>query len=166
MKFFKILSIVFLACIALFFIIGLLLPKAGEFEKAYTINADASMVEYEVIELYRAYEWPVWNFEDTSVVYTDLEDGYSWKGDNTGEGEVHFSIGVDMSVRDHITIKGREMAETLWSIKAGNPLELTVNFKVYADGNIGARWTNLFIKNLIGDDVDAIVAKIKENVEM
>ena len=166
MKFFKILSVVFLACIALFFIVGLFLPKVGEFEKSYEINATAADVEYELFELYKDHAWPVWNLEDTSVVYTDFDDGYSWKGNNTGEGEVRFAIGADMSVRDHITIRGKEMAETSWLMEGGYPIELTVNFKVFAGGNIGARWTNLFIKGLIGDDVDAIVASIKEKVEL
>ena len=166
MKFFKILSIAFLACIALFFVVGLFLPKTGEFEKSYRIQADAATVEFEIFSLYQAHAWPVWNFEDTSVVFMDIDDGYTWKSDNTGEGKVTYSIGADMSVRDHISIRGKDMAETVWTMKPGEPMELTVNFKVFAGGNIGARWTNLFLKGLIGDDVDAIVESIKVKVEM
>lgn len=166
MKFFKIVAIAFLACIVLFFAVGLFLPKAGTFEKTYEMNAGALAVEAEIIDLYQNHEWPIWNFEDTSVVFTDYDDGYAWEGDNVGNGECRYSLGVDMSVRDKVTIRGKDMAETVWTIKPGSPLELTVNFKVFAGGNIGARWTNLFLNRLIGAQTDELILSIKEKVEM
>ncbi len=166
MKFFKILSITFLAIIALFFLIGIFLPKVGTFEKTYEINAQANVVEFEIFEIYQNHEWPIWNFEDTSVIFLDLDDGYIWEGDKTGSGECRYSIGVDMSVRDHISFQGKEMAETIWSMRSDNPLELTVTFKVFAGGNISARWTNLFLDRFIGQDVDLLVKSIKEKVEL
>jgi hypothetical protein len=166
MKFFKILAIAFVAFIALFFIVGLFLPKTGTVIKTYEINADAAAVEYEIFDLYQEHAWPIWNFEDTSVVFTDYDGGYTWEGDQVGKGECQYSMGADMTVRDHITILGREMAETVWTIKPGNPLELTVNFQIFAGGNIGARWTSLFLDKMVGDDIDQLIKSIKDNVEM
>jgi hypothetical protein len=71
-----------------------------------------------------------------------------------------------MGVRDHIKIRERDMAETIWQIKGSDPTELTLTFRVFAGGNIGARWTNLFLTSMIGDEADAIVAGIKEKVEL
>jgi len=166
MKFFKILMIAILGLIVLFFAVGLLLPKTGTFERTYTINGPAGVLENEIIELYSQHLWPVWNFEDTSVVFTALDDGYKWEGDKTGTGECRYSLGIDMSVHDYISINGREMAETTWQMRGSEPVELTVTFKVFAGANIGARWTNLFLKRLIGEETDKVVMSMKEKIEL
>lgn len=166
MKFFKILMIVFLGIIVLFFAIGLLLPKTGTFERTYTINAPAGTVEYEILELYSQHLWPVWNFQDTSVVFTALDDGYKWESDKAGSGECRYGLGADMSIHDRISINGKDMAETIWRMEGSEPVELTVTFKVFAGSNVGARWTNLFLKRLIGQETDKIALAIKEKAEL
>jgi hypothetical protein len=167
MKFFKILSIVLLTIIALFFVIGVFLPTTGSFEKSYTIDAPANIVENEIVNLYQNHLWPIWNSEDTSVVYTLLENemGYTWEGTLVGAGKCEYHLGTDLSIHDQITFQGQEIANTTWQIIPGKETTLQITFEVLAGKNISARWTNLFLDKLMGDEISFIVNGIKTKLE-
>lgn len=167
MKFLKVFAVILLACIALFFIVGLFLPKTGTFENQYTIDAPADLVEEKIISLYENHLWPIWNTEDSSIVFTDYPDelGYAWEGDLVGSGECLVSTESDMSIQDVIVYQGKEMAKTLWEIIPGEKTKLKIRFTVNADKNIGARWTNLFLNNLMGNEINQIVIEMKKTLE-
>ncbi|MFA6617773.1 MAG: hypothetical protein WCT23_01735 [Candidatus Neomarinimicrobiota bacterium] len=167
MKFFKILATVLLACIVLFFIVGSFLPKTATFEKEYTVDAPADLVEKKILDLYEDHLWPIWDSEDTSIVYTDFpgELGYTWEGDKVGLGECIVNIKTDMSIEDIITYQGQEMAKTLWQIIPGEKTKIRISFTVFADKNISARWTNLFLDNLMGNEFNQIITEMKTTLE-
>jgi hypothetical protein len=167
MKFFKVLGAVLLVCIALFFIVGLFLPETGTFENSYTIDAPADMVENEIYALYDNHLWPIWNTEDTSVVFTNLpgEIGYTWKGNLVGEGKCEVTEGVNLSIQDHISYQGHDMGETLWQLIPGEKTTVNITFKVFAGGNIGARWTNLFLNSLMGDEINYVIVEMKKTLQ-
>ncbi len=167
MKFLKILSTILLACIALFFVIGLFLPKVGTFNKEYNIDAPADIVEAEILDLYANHLWPIWETEDTSIVFLHEpgELGYTWESDLVGKGACEVSLGENMSIRDNIIYQGHEMAETVWQLTAGKKTTVNFSIKVFAGANIGARWTNLFLNKLMGDEINAVIADMKVKLE-
>ena len=168
MKFFKILSLILLGCIVLFFLVGIFLPKSATLEKHYEINAPAYAIQDEIIQLYEDHLWPIWSAEDSSIVFLPLESGagYSWEGPTAGIGECSYSLSLDYSVRDHISFNGHEIAETIWKLKGTDPVNLNFSITINADKNISTRWTNLFLDRMIGNEIDSIVKQIKENVEI
>lgn len=167
MKFFKILSIVLLAIIALFFVVGAFLPSTGTFERSYKIDAPANMVENEVINLYQDHLWPIWNTQDTSIVYTQLENslGYKWEGNLVGEGKCEYNLVSNLSIQDHVSFQGKDIAETLWTLTPGQDTELKIVFTVFAGGNIGAKWTNLFLDKLMGDEIDLVISNLRSELQ-
>lgn len=167
MKFLKVLGTILLVCIALFFIVGLFLPQSGTFENDYTVDAPANLVEEEILNLYENHLWPIWNTQDTTVIFTNHpgELGYTWEGELVGAGTCVVNTGADMSIQDIITYQGHEMAETLWKIIPGDKTTIKISFKVFAGGNIGARWTNLFLDNLMGEEINHIITNIKKTLE-
>ncbi|MEA2077219.1 MAG: hypothetical protein U9O95_04305 [Candidatus Marinimicrobia bacterium] len=168
MKFFKMLSLVFLGCLVLFFLVGILLPQSATLEKKYEIFARAAIIQDEIVDLYQNHLWPIWNAEDTSTVFTPLENGagYTWEGPNVGHGECAYTLGVDFTVHDYISFNDREVAETIWRFDGANPVVLNVSITVFAGKNISTRWTNLFLNRLIGGEIDRLVIEIISKVEI
>lgn len=167
MKFFKVLSVVLLVCIVLFFVIGLFLPKTGTYENTYKIDAPANVVEAEILELYANHLWPIWSTEDTSVTFINEagELGYTWEGDLVGKGACKVSLGNDLSIRDYISFQNRDMAETVWQLTPGNETTINFTFKVFAGSNIGARWTNVFMNRIMGDEINTVISEMKLSLE-
>lgn len=168
MKFFKVLSLVLLGCIVLFFLIGIFLPKSATLEKEYNIDAPAAIVQNEIIDLYENHLWPIWNTEDTSIVFTPLENsaGYSWEGPTVSNGECVYTLAVDYTVHDYISFNGRDVAETVWTFKGVDPVVLNFTITIESGKNISTRWTNLFLNSMIGGQIDDIVNNIKTTVEL
>ena len=163
MKFFKVLSLVLLGCIVLFFLVGLFLPSSASLEKEYTISAPAYAIQNEIIDLYENHLWPIWSTEDTSIVFTPLVNGtgYSWEGPAVGNGECSYHLGLDYSIQDHISFNGKDVAETMWQFDGVDPVILNFSIKIEAGKNISTRWTNLFLNRLLGSDIDRMVQEIK-----
>ena len=168
MKFLKVLSLILLGCIVLFFLVGIFLPKSATLEKNYEIAAPAYSIQDEIIQLYENHLWPIWSTEDTSIVFTPLESGagYSWEGPNVATGECIYTLAVDFTVHDYISFNGRDVAETVWQFEGNDPVVLNFSITIDAGKNISTRWTNLFLNRMIGDEIDAMVKEIKETVEM
>ncbi|MEA3392912.1 MAG: hypothetical protein U9Q91_08030 [Candidatus Marinimicrobia bacterium] len=168
MKFFKVLSLVLLGCIVLFFLVGVFLPKSATLEKNYEIAASAIIVQDEIIDLYENHLWPIWDSEDTTTVFTPLESGagYTWEGQNTGSGECVYMLAVDYTIHDFISFNGHDVAETVWSFEGSDPVVLNFSITVSSGKNISTRWTNLFLNRLIGGEIDYMVGEIKEKVEI
>lgn len=168
MKFFKVLSLVLLGCIILFFLVGVFLPKSATLEKKYEIAAPAYAIQDEIIKLYENHLWPIWNTKDTSTVFTPLENGagYTWNGPNVGSGECAYTLGVDFTIHDYISFNGREVAETIWRFDGANPVVLNFSITIVAGKNVSTRWTNLFLNRLIGEEIDHMVNDIKTSVEI
>lgn len=167
MKFLKVLGMIVLACIVLFFAVGTFLPKTAVLEKDYTIAAPAGRVQDAVLDLYDSHLWPIWNTEDTTTRFTPLPggNGYRWEGSSVAFGECVYSVGVDNSIWDHISFRGQDMAETLWRFDGDDPVKLRVTFTVNAGRNLSARWTNLFLETMMGSEIDHLVAGIKAKLE-
>ena len=168
MKFFKVLSIVLLGGIVLFFLAGVFLPNSATLEKKYEIAAPAYAIQNEIIDLYENHLWPIWSTEDTSIVFTSLENGvgYSWEGPAVGHGKCSYSLAVDYTIQDHISFNGKDVAETIWQFAGVDPVILNFSITINAGKNISTGWTNLFLNRLIGDKIDSIVKNIKTTVEI
>jgi len=168
MKFFKVLSLVLLGCIVLFFLVGIFLPKSATLEKKYEIAAPATIVQEKIIDLYENHLWPIWDSEDTTTVYTPLEggSGYTWEGPNTGSGKCLYTVAVDYTIHDYISFNGHDVAETVWSFEGNDPMTLNFSITVVAGKNISTRWTNLFLNSMIGAEIDLLVNEIKDSIEI
>lgn len=167
MKFLKVLSIVLIASVVLFIVIGIFLPKTGQLEKEITIQASSQAVTDKIIDLYENRFWPIWNQDDTTMVFTPLENGngYYWEGEKVSRGKCEYILGPGNTIRDEISFQGKDIAETTWRLQGSSPTELQLRFTVNAGGNLGARWTNLFIETLSGPQIDAILKEMKEDLE-
>ena len=168
MKFFKVLSLVLLGCIVLFFLVGVFLPKSATLEKNYEIAASAIIVQDEIIDLYENHLWPIWDSEDTTTVFTPLESGtgYTWKGPNTGSGKCVYTLAFDYTIHDFISFNGHDVAETVWKFEGSDPVILNFSITVAAGKNISTRWTNLFLNRMIGGEIDLLIKEIKDSIEM
>ncbi len=168
MKFLKVLSLVLLGCIVLFFIVGIFLPKTATLEKNYEIAAPAEAIQDKIIQLYENHLWPIWDSEDTSIVFLPLENGtgYSWEGPTVGIGECIYTFAVNFTIHDYISFNGQELAETIWRIDGTDPVVLNFSIMINAGKNISTRWTNLFMNHMIGDEIDKLIKEIQTTVEI
>ncbi|MCK4812447.1 MAG: hypothetical protein KAT14_00765 [Candidatus Marinimicrobia bacterium] len=167
MKFFKVLSIILIVCVVIFIAVGIFLPKTSTLERNYVLNAPPLLIQNEILELYNNHLWPIWNTEDTSIVFTPLENGggYRWEGKQVAYGECRYSLGVDFTIYDYISFRGEEMAETVWRLEGADPVKLHFELTIFAGQSLGARWTNLFIDRMIGIEIDRMIADIKDDLE-
>lgn len=167
MKFFKILGIILAALVFLFIVIGLFLPKTATLERSVIIDASAGAVTENIIDLYESHLWPLWEHGDTSIVYAPLPDGngYRWEGTKVAYGECEYSVLPGGIIRDVIRFRGREIASSEWTLEGSAPVKLYLQFTVNSNGNIGTRWTNLFLESLSGPQIDAILKELKASLE-
>ncbi|MDZ7796148.1 MAG: hypothetical protein U5N56_03480 [Candidatus Marinimicrobia bacterium] len=167
MKFLKVLGIVLIAALALFIVIGIFLPKTAHLEKEISIQAPSQAVKDKIVELYEDRFWPIWGKDDTTMVFTPLKNanGYRWEGEKVSRGQCEYTLGQGNTVRDKIRFQGKDIAETTWRLDGSSPTELHLRFTVNAGGNLGARWTNLFIETLSGPQIDAILKDMKADLE-
>ena len=166
MKFLKVFTIVLVALVILFIVIGIFLPKSATLERQVSIRASAEEVRDAVIDLYENHFWPIWNRDDTSMVFTPLEDGngYRWEGDKVAQGQCEYTVGLDNTIRDEIRFQGKEVANTTWRLEGSSPTELHLTFTVNAGGNLGTRWTNLFIESLSGARIESILEEMQQEL--
>jgi hypothetical protein len=167
MKFFKILGIVLIVLVFLFIVVGLFLPKTATLERRVTIDASAQALSDEILGLYEAHLWPFWDHKDTSIVFTPLPSGkgYRWEGDKVAYGECEYNISANNEIRDNIRFRGRDLARTSWTLEGSAPVRLHLVFTVNSNGNLGTRWTNLFLESLSGPQIVAILQELKETLE-
>lgn len=167
MKFFKILGIILASLVFLFIVVGLFLPKTATLERNMTIDASAGAVSDNIVDLYESHLWPLWEHGDTSIVYAPLSegDGYRWEGAKVAYGECEYSVLPGNMIRDVIRFRGRDIAGSVWTLEGSAPVKLQFRFAVNSNGNIGTRWTNLFLESLSGPQIDAMLKDLKASLE-
>jgi hypothetical protein len=167
MKFLKVFSLVLLALVVLYLVVGIFLPKSASLERNVEIHAPAGLVRDSIIELYKDHLWPIWEHGDTSIVFTPLEtaNGYRWEGHKVAYGECEYVIEADNVIRDVVRFRGQEVAQTIWTIEGSFPVLLHLQFTIRAGNNIGTRWTNLFIERMAGLEIDNILMRLRKKVE-
>ncbi|MDZ7820859.1 MAG: hypothetical protein U5N26_03030 [Candidatus Marinimicrobia bacterium] len=167
MKFLKVFSIILVVLVVLFILIGIFLPKTASLKRDITIQASSRAVTDKIVALYEDHFWPIWERDDTTMVFYPLEsgNGYRWEGNKVAQGECEYTVDLDNTIRDNIRFQGRDVAGTTWRLEGSSPTELHVTFTVKAGGNLGTRWTNLFIEPLSGTAIDQILDGMKEELE-
>ncbi|MFA5436249.1 MAG: hypothetical protein WC372_09470 [Candidatus Neomarinimicrobiota bacterium] len=167
MKFFKILGLVLASLLFLFIVVGLFLPKTAVLERRLELDATAYAASEAVLDLYEQHLWPIWDHGDSAIVFTPLPGarGYSWQGPKVAYGECEFHVAADNSIRDQIRFRGKDVAQSLWILDGSVPVKLHLVFTVTANGNLGTRWTNLFIEGLSGPSIDRVLAELKSSLE-
>ncbi|HCN83118.1 MAG TPA: hypothetical protein DIT07_05775 [Sphingobacteriaceae bacterium] len=96
MKFLKVLLGIIIALVAIFFIVGMFLPKTYSLTRSIVINAPDSVIYNNIADMNNFKKWNPWlKKEPTAVVNVSGTAGqvghfYTWKGEdnNTGQGQM------------------------------------------------------------------------------
>jgi hypothetical protein len=94
MKFLKILLGIIIALVAIFFIVGMFLPKTYSLSRSIVINAPDSVVYKNVADFNNFMKWNPWYKAEPTANVTiagtpeTVGHLYAWKGDNTGQGQM------------------------------------------------------------------------------
>lgn len=174
MKFLKIFAIIIISLVALFFIVGLFLPKTYYVSRSAVIYAPDSVLYNNVSNFNDFVKWNPWSEmePDAKVVIegTPSQAGhyYTWAGEETGKGRMNITEAVPNSSVD--------MALTFmepWESKADTkftfePAQNGTKVTWAMSGNANStfeRWFYLNMDNMIGKDFDKGLKNLAEYSE-
>lgn len=174
MKFLKILGIVIIVIVAIFFIGGLFLPKTYSVSRSAVINAPDSVIYKNISNFNEFLKWNPWSKMEPSAKVTisgtigQPDHLYVWEGKETGKGQmtvkrVEVNQMVDMELKFMEPMEN--LADTRFDIAPeGTGQKVTWTMAGEADGTF-SRWMCLMMDGMIGKDFEDGLKFLKEKSE-
>lgn len=175
MKVLRWLLLGFFLLLVLFLVGGFLLPDAVAVERSTVINAPAPVILEALADLELWQEWEPWGDADESmeVTFGDVRKGvgasYTWKGDQTGTGEVEI-IGIDAhAVHYRYVFNGNEDRPALAVVRV-EPIEGESSAVTWIfDGALGAnpidRYLGMLVRPMVETSFEQGLASLKALLE-
>ena len=160
--------------IALFLIVGLILPSKYAASRSITINAAPSTVFPLVNSLKEQQKWSPWRETDPAmrINWTDTTTGegakYSWNGPVAGQGSMEIVKSVEnRSIRTALDFaeQGQAMAEWTFEPVSESSVKVTWAFSGDSGWNLMGRYFGLFMDSFIGPDFERGLANLKKLAE-
>jgi hypothetical protein len=174
MKILKVILVIILALVVIFFVGGLLIPKTYSVNRTAVINAPDSVIFKNVSDYNEFLKWNPWyKMEPTAktvITGTPSQAGhlYTWEGKETGSGSMEIKSleankMVDMELK---FIKPFEsLADTRFDIAAeGTGYKVTWTMSGESDGTFN-KWMSLMMDSMVGKDFEAGLKSLKEKSE-
>jgi hypothetical protein len=164
--------------VAIFLIGGFMIPRHWSVNESITINAPAEAVYAQIADLKNWQNWSPWTKEkDPTQVYTyegpemGVDQKWSWASENMGTGwlliktadpikGIGYELFIDMK-GNQSTING-EIAFT----QTDSGLEVAWKDDGDSGNNLIKRWMSLFIKPMLGKEMNSGLVKLKALTEV
>jgi len=171
MKFLKILLVIIIALVAIFFIAGIFLPKTYTLSRTTMINAPDSIVYKNIADFNNFLKWNPWyKMEPTAKVVITGTPGqpghmYTWNGDKTGQGEMTIKNVTPLKFIEHELrfIKPFEgVADnkfTLEQVPEGTKVDWTM---IGQNKSTMEKWMGLTMGMMMGKDFENGLRDLKE----
>lgn len=171
MKFLKIFGIIVVSLIALFFIIGLFLPKTYSVNRSAVINAPDSVLFTNVSDFNQFLTWAPWAKMDPDakidVTGAPSQPGhfYSWAGEETGKGNMKIAQVAPFSSVDFIltfTEPFNSVANTAFTfepVTGGTKVTWTMSGE---SGSTVEKWMYLNMDGMLGKDFESGLINLAE----
>lgn len=161
------------ALVALFIIVGFLLPAGYQIERSLVIGAAPGQIHVLVGDLKRWPEWTPWQEVDPSIrtvlgeTTTGVGASQTWQGES-GTGELVFTrcepnwgVAYDLVFGDNgLMTHGSVRYE-----KVADGTKVTWSMQGDMGNNIIGRYFGLMLDSLVGSDFERGLAKLKSRVE-
>jgi hypothetical protein len=177
MRFLKIFIGIIVILFAIFIAGGFLLPDEWEVSRSTTIHASPEKI-YPLISNFREWEkWSPWNTsKDASLKYTHegpaagVGSKQSWTSEKMGSGWMQLtSANPETGVAYNLYIDMRRSSSMLQGeitfSRDDQGTKVTWTDRGHSDKSFLKRWMNLLIKPMLGKDLDAGLAGLKNRAE-
>ncbi len=165
-----------LIIVALFLLVGLLLPRQVEISRSIVVDAPSGAVWPLVSDLRRFNDWSPWATIDpagTSYVHEGPETGVGqrliWRSEHPDVGSgsqeiVEIDPGRSVTSRLQFGDIGEAQASIILT-PAGRGTEVTWDFETDLGMNPVTRWLGLFVDGWVGKDYEAGLVRLKSLAE-
>ncbi|MBN2731779.1 MAG: SRPBCC family protein [Balneolaceae bacterium] len=173
MKALKIIGIVLLVLIALFFLIGLLLPSEVHVEREKTFAAQPEVVFNEVNNFKNWEDWSAWHqmADDMEITYSGPSSGegasYSWTSETIGNGSQRIIESRPYElIRTELDFEGEGMGKGTWKFTPVNDSTKVV-WALDADMGSGIfdKYMGLLMDTMIGSNFEQSLEGIEKEIE-
>ncbi len=172
-KLLKILAIMFGVVIAVFIIVGLLLPRHFTVSRSVTVGAPPPVVFALVNDLSNWETWSPWATKDPTMEVTMGEitvgegGSYSWAGEESGEGSLTILKSVENeAIETALDFGSRGQANGVWRFEPdGAGTRVTWELVGDAGWNLVGRYFGLFMDRMVGADFENGLAALKDAAE-
>ena len=171
MKALKIILIIVVVLVAIYFIGGLFLPKTYSVTRSLAINAPDSVVYNNVSDFNNFLKWNPWSkMEPAAKVEISgpaSQPGhlYTWNGEKTGEGQMTIELVEPYKLIDFELkfIKPFEsVGDTKFSFEP-NTSGTTVNWTMQGNNNTTMeKWMSFMMDGMLGKDFESGLQSLKE----
>lgn len=173
MKALKIIGIVLLVLIALFFLIGLLLPSEVHVEREKTFAAQPEVVFNEVNNFKNWEDWSAWHqmADDMEITYSGPPSGegasYSWTSETIGNGSQRIIESRPYElIRTELDFEGEGTGKGTWKFTPVNDSTNVVwAFDVDMGSGIFDKYMGLLMDTMVGSSFEQSLEGIENEIE-
>ncbi len=174
MKILKIIGVIILALVLIFFVGGLFLPKSYSVNRTAVINAPDSVIYKNIADYNEFLKWNPWSKLEPSAKVTisgpvaQPEHLYQWDGKETGSGQMKI-ISVEPNKMIDMELKFikpfESLADTRFDLAPeANGVKVTWTMSGDSKGTMD-KWMSLCMDGMIGKDFESGLKFLKEKSE-
>jgi hypothetical protein len=168
MKILKNIIIVLVALVAVFALVGLLLPRQTKLERSVVIQAPAEVIFEQVNDLKKNEAWSPWKDPTMKITYGSVTEGKgaqsSWTSKDMGNGTMTIVESVPGSaINLDLDFGGMGTAKAFWTFAPeGEGVKVTESFTSDAGMNPAKRWMGLMTDKMVGPYYEKGLASLKQ----